>query len=143
MRVSAKAEYACLAMGELAIRYPSNTPLSLKVIADVYEISHAFLMQIFLQLKGGRLVQSVRGPSGGYQLTRDPKFIRIAEIVELIDGPSASDSALSNLRPMPISQALQLIWREAGNAQRTVLDDITLADLLQRLPSSPTSDYQI
>src|ERR1043165_98017 len=84
MKISAKAEYACIAMTELAIRHQRSLPTSLKVIADAYGISQGFLMQIFMQLKGARFVQSIRGASGGYQLTRAPDAIRLSDIIDVI-----------------------------------------------------------
>lgn len=142
MRISAKAEYACLAMGVLA-QASNRMPVPLKLIAEDYGISHPFLMQIFLQLKGGGLVQSVRGASGGYQLARAPGAIRVSEIVELIDGRAQARSALSDLNPRPMIDALRSLWKEADAAEAAILDSVTLADLLDRCRSHPTMDYQI
>jgi Rrf2 family protein len=85
MRVSAKAEYACLAMLELAGNYEGTNPVRVKAIADSHGIPQRFLVQILLQLKGAGLVASVRGASGGYQLARPPEEISLADIVNAID----------------------------------------------------------
>src|SRR3954469_11146642 len=89
MRVSAKAEYACVAMLELAINYREPQPLRIKAIADAQGIPQRFLVQILLQLKTAGLVVSVRGASGGYQLARPPENISLAQVVHAIDARSA------------------------------------------------------
>src|SRR3954452_13586856 len=73
MRVSAKAEYACIAMLELASSYGETQPVRVKTIADQHGIPQRFLVQILLQLKGAGYVTSIRGASGGYQLVRPPE----------------------------------------------------------------------
>ena len=67
---SAKVDYACTAMLELAIHHPDPSPVSLKAIYATHGISQRFLVQIFLQLRAAGLVSSTRGAAGGYHLTR-------------------------------------------------------------------------
>ncbi len=62
MRISAKAEYACIAMIELATSHGEPQPVRIKAIADNHGIPQRFLVQILLQLKGAGLVVSVRAP---------------------------------------------------------------------------------
>src|SRR5215472_4759389 len=85
MRVSAKAEYACIAMLELATNYAEPQPVRVKAIADAHGIPLRFLVQILLQLKTAGLVASVRGAAGGYQLARRPSEITLADIIGAID----------------------------------------------------------
>ena len=73
MRISAKAEYACVAMLELAANYADAQPVRIKAIADAQGIPQRFLVQILLQLKTAGLVASVRGAAGGYQLAKPPE----------------------------------------------------------------------
>ena len=93
MRISAKAEYACVAMLELAANYAESQPLPIKTIAEAQGIPPHFLVQILLQLKTAGLVVSVRGASGGYQLARPPEAITLADIINAIDD-RAADAAL-------------------------------------------------
>src|SRR5262249_35695574 len=90
MRISAKAEYACVAMLELAANHGKPQPLRIKTIADYQGIPQRFLVQILLQLKTAGLVVSVRGAAGGYQLARSPESISLADVINAID-----DSALA------------------------------------------------
>src|ERR1700677_3634392 len=85
VKVSAKAEYACVAMVELAIKYPLGQPVQIKNIAQTHDISPRFLVQILIQLKSAGLVASSRGAAGGYQLTRPPEEISLADVVHVID----------------------------------------------------------
>src|SRR5690348_16860200 len=87
MRVSAKAEYACVAMLALAASYGEPQPVTVKAIADAHGIPQRFLVQILLQLKGNGLVTSTRGALGGYQLARPPEQIGLADIIGVIDPP--------------------------------------------------------
>src|SRR5262249_6288865 len=128
MRISAKAEYACLAMADLAQRFSRKLPTSIKVIAEGYGMSSPFLMQIFLQLKGARLVMSMRGSSGGYQLARPPEEITLAEIVDAIDGPPSNPSALSSLEDAPAIEVLKEVWQKVEATQRRILQEMSLAD---------------
>src|SRR5262245_53869426 len=88
---SAKAEYACIAMLELAAQYGDPQPVRLKNIADAHEIPQRFLVQILLQLKGAGLVISTRGASGGYLLARAPDQISLADVVRVIDRSDTTD----------------------------------------------------
>ncbi|HEY3394892.1 MAG TPA: Rrf2 family transcriptional regulator, partial [Lacipirellulaceae bacterium] len=75
MKLSARTEYACLAMLQLAQEYDSGEPVQIRRIADEHAIPGRFLVQILLQLKGAGLVASTRGAAGGYRLARPPHEI--------------------------------------------------------------------
>ena len=72
MKFSAKTEYACLAVLELARAFDSDEPVRIRSIAEEHGIPSRFLVQILLQLKGAGLVNSTRGAAGGYQLAKPP-----------------------------------------------------------------------
>jgi DNA-binding IscR family transcriptional regulator len=83
---SAKTEYACLAVLELAAKYGSGEPVRVRTIADRQGIPSPFLVQILLQLKSAGVVESTRGSAGGYRLTRDPATLSLGEVVSMIEG---------------------------------------------------------
>src|SRR5437868_2699615 len=85
MLFSAKAEYACLAMLELAARHGDPRPVRLADIADKHGIPQRFLVQILLQLKGAGLIASTRGAAGGYLLARPPEEISLADVLGVVD----------------------------------------------------------
>ena len=90
MKVSAKAEYACLAVLALARQGPEAPPLRIREISEEYGIPERYLVQILLQLKGAGLVASTRGALGGYRLARPASSISLSEILDVIDGPDTT-----------------------------------------------------
>src|SRR3954447_11878279 len=140
---SAKAEYACIAMLELAARHGSSHPIRLKEIAEGHRIPQRFLVQILLQLKGSGLVISARGAAGGYLLARPPETITLADLLNVIDRNDRPAAAPDFPRrpppagfagpPSPVAEVVRDVWKKVQSAQQTILEDTTLADLTQRL----------
>jgi Rrf2 family protein len=150
MLFSAKAEYACVAMLELAARHADPRPVRLMDVADKHGISDRFLVQILLQLKQAGLVESTRGASGGYTLSRDPAEISLYDILQVVDPPerptrkksmpARKKEPSSKLQRKPKLE-LQLtqyvigvrrVWDRVVEAQQTVLKNTTLSDLLDQ-----------
>ena len=130
MRVSAKTEYACVAMLELAASYASGQPVRIRNIAQRHGVPSRFLVQILLRLKGAGLVASTRGAAGGYRLNRPPEQITLGAILAAIEGQEELTSGAAD--SSPFSQVLQAVWSEADQAQRDVLAGVTLDALVQR-----------
>jgi Rrf2 family cysteine metabolism transcriptional repressor len=144
MRLSAKAQYACIAMLELAANHPKAQLVQVKTIADTHGISQRFLVQILLQLKQHGLVRSIRGAAGGYQLARRPETISLADMIHAIDEPAPPASvARTGLKPSPAVQAVASVLQELDARERAMLREITLADLLRRSEQSGAATYQI
>src|SRR5215469_12975260 len=97
MKISQKGLYALKAMTMLARRF-SDGAIRIRDIAYEEELPEKFLELILLELKNARVVESVRGAKGGYQLRRPPSEIRLSEIVRLIDGPLAPFGDAEQLR---------------------------------------------
>jgi Rrf2 family protein len=143
MRVSAKAQYACIAMLELAGNYQEPQLLQVKTIADTHGISPRFLVQILLQLKVRGLVRSIRGASGGYQLARSPEEITLADVINAIDDPApAMPPALKALKPSLAVDALCGVLQDVDAKERQILCDVTLAELVRRSEATGVM-YQI
>jgi Rrf2 family protein len=144
MRISAKAEYACAAMLELAASHGGPHPVRIKTIVDSQKIPQRFLVQILLQLKTAGLVGSVRGAAGGYQLARPPENISLMEIIQAIDDRSLSPrSALTGANRTPAVEVLLGVWREIQIAEKRMLERLTLAELLRRTQQRSALTYQI
>lgn len=144
MRISAKAEYACAAMLELAASFGDPQPVRIKAIADAQGISARFLVQILLQLKTAGLVASVRGASGGYQLARSPDAITLAAIINAIDDRTlAPRSALNTVNRTPAIDVLLGVWNEVQQQEHKMLDRLTLSELLRRTQANNALSYQI
>jgi len=129
MKVSAKAEYACLAVLALAQQGPNAPPLRIRDISESHGIPERYLVQILLHLKGAGLVVSTRGASGGYQLARRPEAISIREILTAVDGPddAARETPSADRRA---AQILNHLWDRVREAERAVLDQTTVAALV-------------
>lgn len=136
MLFSAKAEYACLSMLELAVQYGDPHPIRLADIADKHGIPQRFLVQILLQLKGAGLVASTRGASGGYQLARAPDEISLADILSIVDRTDApvAKNSRPTAREGEVSQlaaTLHTIWDEIQQSRVKILRETTLARLVE------------
>jgi Rrf2 family protein len=142
MRLSAKAEYACLAVLELARHYGSPQPLSVKAIAQAHGIPQRYLVQILLQLKGAGLVASARGAGGGYALAQPPGRITLAEVMQAIDGPLPSGHEPVASARSPGLAALCSVWNEVLQAERRLLESVTFDDLVRRL-ELPVGDMYV
>ena len=132
MKISAKTEYACLAMLELAAHYGSGEPVRIRAIADEHGIPSRFLVQILLQLKGAGLVASTRGASGGYQLIKSPETITLGEVMAVIEGQEA-ELTLATSDNTPTARVLIQAWREIDRIEHQALRAITFADLVARI----------
>jgi Rrf2 family protein len=144
MRVSAKTEYACIAMLELAAQYGSGEPVRIRWIAERHDVPPRFLVQILLQLKGAGLVGSVRGATGGYQLLKPPQQVSLGQVMEVIDGSQEDDSQTS--AASPASSAVRVLtqaWKDVAAVQRKMLGEITLAHLLEKAKEHDEQMYQI
>ena len=144
MRVSAKTEYACIAMLELAAQYGSNEPVRIRRIAERHDVPPRFLVQILLQLKGAGLVASVRGAAGGYHLIKPPQEISLGQVMEVIEGSPEENGQTSSASPdSPAVKVLMQAWKEVSEVQRKMLEGITLADLLERAKAQDEQMYHI
>ena len=84
MKLTSKGRYAVMAMADLA-KNKTQKPTSLTAISLRQGISISFLEQLFLKLRKNNLVQSVRGPSGGYVLAKPPEEIQLLSIINAVD----------------------------------------------------------
>ena len=142
MRVSAKAEYACIAMLELAAHHADRMPVRVQAISDAHGIPKRFLLQILIQLKGAGLVESVRGASGGYLLARPPAETSVADIVHTIDHPEPRRKPVATIRSTAV-QAVRAVWREAQAEEQRLLESVDLGELLRRTQETHELTYQI
>ena len=129
MRVSTRGDYAARALLSLAL-HSSDRPTSVKEIAERTHLPQPYLEQILLSVKGAGLVRSKRGVGGGYVLARSADKITLADIVAAVEGPQ-----------LPLSEhpdhceghcVLQEVWVGVDEETRRVLEQVTLADLVER-----------
>jgi Rrf2 family protein len=132
LRVSAKAEYACLALIDLAQRQTEDKPVHLWEIARAQGIPHSTLTQIMLKLKNAGLVRSARGADGGYQLALAPDEIKLGQILKVIDGDNGAQRKLHG----SYAEVLSSVWDQIREFETQVLAQTSIAQLARRVPSS-------
>lgn len=133
MKISQKGLYALQAMMMLGRRHHQGA-IKIREIAYEENLPEKFLELILLEMKNARMVESVRGAKGGYQLRREPGDIRISEIIRLIDGPLAPFGDAEQLRTLIDRdlphRALYQLFLDVRDAAAHILENTTLADLI-------------
>ncbi len=130
--MKARTRYALAAALDLAARYDGRARSKLREIAARTGMPHEYLVQILLSLKRRALVNSARGPRGGYWLTRPPDRITAAQVIDAVDPrgkhPLAGQGSYGD--------AIDRLWRTAQDAGWRYLAGVTLADLLGALDTT-------
>lgn len=131
MRLSSKGRFAVTSMLSLALSEGSG-PITLASLSIEQGISLSYLEQFFARLRKQGLVDGVRGPGGGYQLSRPAEKITMAEIIMAADDKSSVKSQENVVELYGKKrQTTDQMWTDLCNQIETFLDGITLADLLQ------------
>ena len=137
MKISQKGLYALQALMMLARRHRQGA-IKIRDIAYEEGLPEKFLELILLELKNARMVDSVRGAKGGYQLRREPSDVHLSEIVRLIDGPLAPFGDADQLKELIdrdlAHRALYRVFLDVRDAAARILEHTTLADLIVELP---------
>jgi len=135
MKISQKGLYALQAMMMLA-RHHNQGAIRIRDIAYEEELPEKFLELILLELKNARIVESVRGAKGGYQLRRPPSEIYLAEIIRLIDGALAPFGDADQLRVLidrdAEHRALYQVFLDVRDAAAKILENTSLADIVSK-----------
>lgn len=132
MKISTKGRYALRLMLDLALN-DTEKPIRIKEIACRQGISDKYLEQIISILNKARFVRSIRGPQGGYLLTKKPKDYTVGMILRLTEGSMAPvdcvDEEIIACDRME-NCATSIVWKRLNEAISEVIDNITLADLV-------------
>lgn len=131
MRMSTKAQYAVRALVSLNLS-SQGAPVSIKVIAEQENISLNYLEQLFVKLRRGRIVKSIRGPGGGYVLARSATDIRIDEIIDTVEESIVPLACMNNDGTCGcggLDCMTQAVWQGLGRRIREFLASMTLEEL--------------
>ena len=134
MRLSTKGRYAVMAMADLARR--QDEPCRAVALADIatrQEISLSYLEQLFARLRRRGLVQSARGPGGGYRLAREAAQTSIADIVHAVDEPLRATRCADKGRGCMLKGERCLthdLWADLGDRIEDYLASVSLADVI-------------
>lgn len=132
MKISTKGRYALRLMLDIALN-DAKTPVRIKDIAERQQISDKYLEQIVSSLNKAGFVKSLRGPQGGYRLTKKPEEYTVGMILRLIEGSLAPvaclDDDINNCTRADRCPTL-ILWEKLYDAISEVVDNITLSDLI-------------
>ncbi len=132
MKLTTKGRYAVTAMLDLAL-HDAKGPVNLADIAKRQDISLSYLEQLFAKLRRNGLVDSARGPGGGYRLNKPAGEISVAEVIDAVDEPvdatrcAGQQNCQGELRCLTHD-----LWTDLNNQISTFLNGVTLGELVQR-----------
>ena len=133
MKISTKGRYALRLMIDIAMHNEAG-PVRIKDISSRQGISDKYLEQIISVLHKAGYVRSIRGPQGGYLLVKKPKEYTVGMILRLTEGSLAPVSCLDyeeNDCERQSSCATLILWKRLNDAIKSVVDNVTLADLVE------------
>ena len=139
MRLTTKGRFAVTAMLDLAL-HADHGPVSLAGISGRQKISLSYLEQLFGKLRRRLIVESVRGPGGGYNLARDASEVSVADIVRAVEEPIDStqcggrENCHDNHRCMTHD-----LWEELNTTVYGFLEGVKLSHLVERQRTKPVA----
>jgi Rrf2 family protein len=107
-------------------------PVLMNTLAERQDLSRKYLHRLLTSLKEEGLVRSVRGPGGGFVLSRPPDKIRLGQVLRALEGPTALVDCVTDRRACRRTRKCETrqVWRDLSNAITSLLDSVTLADLV-------------
>lgn len=134
MKISTKGRYALRLMLDIALNEKEGEPVRIKDIACRQNLSNKYLEQIISALHKAGFVRSIRGPQGGYLLTRQPSQYTVGMILRLTEGSLSPVSCLDgeeNVCERLEECATIMLWQQLNDAINNVVDKVTLQDLVE------------
>lgn len=148
MKISTKTRYAIMAMVDIAY-YSNGNPVNLADISRRENIAVNYLEQIFVYLRKNNLVESTKGPGGGYRLTKNPDQISIADVMNSLDinlkmtrcGTTKDKKCLTD----SIKCMTHSLWKGLELNIKDYFSTITLQDVITKnvIPSKPRAENTI
>ena len=135
MKLTTKGRYAVMAMADLA-SYQNGKPVSLNDISLRQNISLSYLEQLFSKLKNEKLVKSIRGPAGGYVLERNPKDIKISNIILAVDEQiktlNCKKESKRGCHGKTVKCITHNLWDDLEQHINHFFDNVSLSDLIKQ-----------
>ena len=129
MKISTRGRYALIIMIYLAKNYESNNYITLKEISEKEDISLKYLEKIIALLTKAKLVETLRGASGGYRLNKSPEEYSVLEIIKASEGPIRTVDCDNNCTKKDTCISKKL-WCDLDNTLNEFFDNKSLKDLL-------------
>ena len=135
MKLTTKGRYAVMAMADLAANQ-NGKPVSLTDISLRQNISLSYLEQLFSKLKNEKLVKSIRGPLGGYVLEKNPKEIRISNIIFAVDEQvktlNCKKESKKSCNGKTIKCITHNLWDDLENHINNFFEKVSLNDVIEQ-----------
>jgi len=135
MKLTTKGRYAVMAMADLASNQELK-PVSLNEISLRQNISLSYLEQLFSKLKNEKLVKSIRGPAGGYVLERNPKDIKISNIIFAVDEQiktlNCKKESKKGCHGRTVKCITHNLWDDLEQHINHFFDNVSLSDLVKQ-----------
>lgn len=134
MKVSTKGDYGIRALIELAHHYGEARPTQSGEIAARQNIPESYLEQLLTTLRRAGFIRSVRGPQGGHTLIRNPKELRVSEVIEALEGSIIPIDCLDEASTCSKRGgcAQREMWEAVRQAVLAVLENTTIGQLAER-----------
>jgi len=129
MKLTRASSYALHAVVHLA-HEESDGPVASHLIAQARGIPERFLLKVLKPLVSARVLDSVKGPHGGYKLRKQPSDISMLDIVEAVDGPIQGQSSFADKGNAVMNNRLEDICRTSAEAVREHLEKVSISDLI-------------
>ncbi len=148
MRLTTKGRFAVTAMIDLAMRQHQG-PVTLAGISQRQEISLSYLEQLFGKLRRHEIVESVRGPGGGYNLARRPEDITVADLISAVDEPldATQCGGKQNCHGDGESHGTRCmthdLWATLNAKMVDYLDSVSLKDLVDQQKNKPVEQKPV
>lgn len=134
MKISSKGRYGLSSMIYLAQNYDSSEFMTILSISEKLGISKVYLEQVFSLLKRSELVTSVKGPQGGYKLSKSPDSITAADILCAFETSLFEKTEQSAINDDTIEKAMQgLIFEPLDVTIKSMLEKVKLSDLINEI----------
>ena len=142
LRISKLTDYGIVLLARFAVAPPGST-LTAREMAESTGLPHPVVSKMLKTLASASLLRSQRGAKGGYQLSRDPEQLSVAQILEALEGPLAlmECSAGPGHCDRDANCSVRAPWQHINRAVRGALDTMTLAELAgPRVPLVPVEN---
>ncbi len=133
MRLSTRTRYGTRAVLDIAL-HAHQGPVTLNDIARRQNLSKKYLGQIVTRLLAAGILVSMRGPQGGYVLAKDPRSIRLGEILRALEGSASPVRCLEQPSTCRRTKkcATRTVWATLKEGIESTMDSISVADLVER-----------
>jgi Rrf2 family protein len=129
MKLTRASSYALHAVAYMA-QAKSEKPVASHIIAEARKIPERFLLKVLKPLVSARVLESIKGPNGGYKLRRQPADISMLEIIEAVDGPIRGQAPFTEEGNSALNNKLETICRTSAEGVRDHLKKVRISDLV-------------